>query len=217
MYNSALLDAPSLAILIPSTAGRHPSIFWAMQLKLYQIPFQHKLLMRTDYAVDVNREGLAEMALQLGASHVLWWDDDIWPPNGAVQRMMQHKAPIVSANYVDKKGWSTAAWFNDQDANIVRADTTGTGSLLVDMVGLGFCLMETRILRQVSRPWFVYRPEQSEDAHFFRKVKQELGIPVVLDYQIRCGHENTALRYPEGWKAVFEAEQEVAHVAYRPD
>ena len=217
MYNAALIDSPSIAICIPSTAGRHPSIFWAMQLKLYTIPYKHKVLMRTDYAVDLNREGLAELALAEGVSHILWWDDDIWPPMGAVSRMMAHRAPIVSGNYVDKKGWSIAARFNADDMMVQRAEPQGDGHILVDMVGLGFCLMETRILTQLPKPWFVYKPEQGEDAYFFRQVHDLLQIPVVLDYQIACGHENVALRYPQGWRAVFEPQPEVTQVAYRPD
>lgn len=199
--NPSLLNDVSLVVAIPTTSQRTPSIFWTMMFKLYSMGFPYKIIMRTDYRVDANREGLTDLFLQMpDATHLLWWDDDIWPPTGAVARMLQHHYPMVSGVYLDKQGRSTCADFaNAEGMQINRlVPPTADEMIYADMVGLGFCLMERRVLETVASPRFLYSPERGEDAFFFYQVKQALDVPVLVDGQVACGHEQPVMQMPDG-------------------
>lgn len=193
-------STPHVAICLPTTQHRTPSIYWTMMFKLYRLSHSHTVLMRTDYRVDLNRTGLVELVLnQPHITHILWWDDDIWPPAGAVDMLLRHHYPLVSGVYRDQKGWSVLADFTDDTGTAIErlAPPEPGTAIWADMTGLGFCLMHRDIFTQLPRPWFDYRADRGEDAYLFWQIKQHLGLRVLVDGTVQCGHEAAMIRWPD--------------------
>ncbi len=195
-------DRVSLVVAIPTGHGRRVALHWALGLRLFGLPGEHRFVLRSDYAVDEAREGLARDALAVpGATHILWWDDDIWPPPGAVSLALRHRYPIVSGIYRDRQGRICAGDFYQGRADAFQrplAGPTAGGVAYVDAAGLGFCLMDLRLFRRLQPPWFRYSPEFSEDFRLFWRIKQELGVRVLLDGDIRLGHEASVVTDSDG-------------------
>ncbi len=184
-----------IAVCVPTTHGRTVSLMWAVNTHTVLANVPHVLAVRTDYSVDRNREALAEQALATpGVAHILWMDDDIWPPPNVVPGMLARKYPIVSGVYVDKQNRMCAGMFSGDGSKtplvLNRVPAPAAGQItFVDAVGLGFCLMETNIFRRLKQPWFESASSLSEDFRLFRRCGDELGIRVLLDGNVPLGHE----------------------------
>lgn len=202
MPQSTLVSQPRLVVAMPTTAGRHVSIFWAIHLRKMPLPVGTHVLARTDYSVAVNRNALVRWALAVpDLTHILWWDDDIWPPLDAVPTLFGYGEPIVSGVYRDKQRRSVLANFREtpEGLRIDRVEPPGPGQhVRVDMTGLGFCLMDLRLFRRLDPPWFEYAEDLGEDAYFFRRVNQALGLRPLASGDVACRHEQPALIATDG-------------------
>lgn len=186
------MSAPQIAVCMPTTAGRAVSIYWALHLRLLALPNLSRFLIRSDYRVDSNREGLAESALAIpGITHLLWWDDDIWPARNGLASLLRHRYPVVSGVYRDKQGRSTVMRFANADrTRIDRLEPPKPGTrLYAEATGLGWCLVDVRLLRRLPRPWFRFENTMGEDCYFFRRLIETWRIPVLVDGDAACGHE----------------------------
>ena len=153
------------------------------------------------YMVDLARERLAEVALERGYSHIFYLDDDIVPPAGIIDRLLSWRYPVCTAVYERRVGglaqgmfvdatsltWSSML-FQPEVGQVAMISATGAGCLLVD----------TRVFRRMSRPWFFYSHEGSEDMFFCRKLRDELLMPILCDAAVRCGHEIPGVLQPGG-------------------
>jgi len=183
---------PRIVLCMPTTAHRAGSVDWALHFRLLPLPYLHRVIVRSDYRVDMNREALAEAALAVpGATHLLWWDDDIWPAREGIRALLRHQYPITAGPYRDKQGRpSLMRWHNGRHDRVDRLQPPGPGQhLYADAVGLGWCLMDLRIFRAVPRPWFQFAADLGEDCYFFAKVHDVWRIPVLVDGDAACGHE----------------------------
>lgn len=193
---------PKLAILMPTTATRTVPLWWAIQLRTIPIPMDHVFIMNTGYQIDQSRTTLIEDALaNPDITHVLWWDDDIWPSWDGIQKLVAHGMPIISGVYRTRRGHVCAGVFTGQDHPhewTPMAWPQPKPVSRVDIVGLGFCLMDIRVFRRLSRPFFRYADGVGEDVYLFRKIKDELDLPIWVDNTIQCGHETSSQLMPDG-------------------
>lgn len=177
---------------MPTVNQRHVPLYWALGLRLLPLPGVDRFLVRSDYHVDSNREALAEMALAVpGVTHLLWWDDDIWPPMQGVAALTRWHYPVVSGVYRDRQGRSNLmAWTDATHQRVQRLDPPGPGQVrLADAVGLGWCLVDVRVLRRTPKPWFQYAATFGEDAWFWHQVSRVWRLPILVDGDAACGHD----------------------------
>lgn len=101
------------------------------------------------YAEDVvrARNRIAHIALETrpAITHVLWWDDDIFPDDYAIiERMLATKEHLIGAPYTRKT--SPATW-----THVLLDDRDPEDNVLeVRFVGMGFTLTSRRCLEYVS-------------------------------------------------------------------
>lgn len=186
------MASPRIVVCMPTTASRAVSLYWALHLRFLPLPQVTKILIRSDYRVDANREALAEAALALpGITHLLWWDDDIWPPTGALAALLRWSYPAVAGPYRDKQGRSTVLRFADAAlTRVARLEPPGPAQhLWADAAGLGWCLLDVRLLRRLPRPWFRFEGPIGEDCYFFAQLQRTWHLPVLVDGEAACGHE----------------------------
>jgi len=143
------------------------------------------------------RNDLAREAVKDGATHILWVDSDMRFPKDALSRLLAHDAPIVGANYVQRKRpcKPTAARQSPQTGGrywvyTPPEDAPHAPLEAVESLGLGLCLIETAVFECVSEPWFsmVWNPEKNqhmgEDVYFFRKVKEAIDVDPMIDHAL---------------------------------
>jgi hypothetical protein len=190
--------AVKLAVCIPTTHARMTPIRWAVNFRRLEIPCDHYFVLYSGYTIDKSREHLVEDALKTpGTTHLLFWDDDIWTPPEALRLALRWAYPVVSGLYMSRKGQLCAGFFVEGGSQPLPPLKQGQRAF-VDYAGLGFCLFDIRVFKRLSRPYFCYGEDMSEDVYLFDKIKRELGIPVLVDADIWLGHETPMEVMPDG-------------------
>lgn len=145
------------------------------------------------------REGLAQKALELGCTHLLFIDTDQTFPPSALRRMLSWKEPIVACNVAIKTFPTapTARLFTkgNTKGGLLFTWSDSVGLAPVWRIGTGIMLIDTKVLRKIPEPWFPNRwmeetkTFQGEDWCFCEKAEAYGFHPVVdqaLSWQV--GH-----------------------------
>ena len=153
------------------------------------------MIMTSSSSVAENRENAALQALDAAADYILWLDcDQTFPPDTLV-RLFKHmgKVDVVACNYPRRSsptGPTALIFDNGASRPVYTTAESAEGRIAeqVDAAGLGVCLMPTKLLRMVERPWFVGNRE-GEDTYFFRKLAA-VGIRPFIDHNLswEIGH-----------------------------
>lgn len=148
-----------------------------------------------------------------GVSHILFWDDDVYPPHDALIKLLRHKVPIVSGLYYTRTAPSYPVAYMKEDGRYRHVADDSDGLKEVDGVGCGFLLVAREVFEKLSSPWFQFiqrgdpNDMLSEDL-FFCELAQAAGYPILMDFSVKCGH---AGRY------IFDEQDYVAERFDDPD
>ena len=161
-------------------------------------------------SLPVARDMLINQALQSDCSHIFFLDTDHVfespnDPNVALSQLYQvtNKDPnskngkIVSGLYraKQKQGFNYAAWMGVKDNNVKGyiPIVQWTGNWLeIDVAGLGCCIIDATIFKNIERPWFRWelKDEISEDFYFFELAKRH-GFNIHIFTDVRLSHLGT--------------------------
>lgn len=203
-----------LAICIPTVPDRQRSLQWTQNFVRLQTPVDTALLIHQHYLVDRNREILADQAIAVGATHILWLDDDCIPPENGISRLLAYRYPWCTGVYRDRHGAPALGWFDpDLPDHLWRKPTEmpGPGAHWYHGCGLGFCLTEVTLLERLPRPWFRFlffeNGHRGEDVYFSKIVHDTLQVLVLADGGTRVAQEEIAWHGADGdrvpaWQAV---------------
>lgn len=128
--------------------------------------------------ISDNRERLVMNAVNQGATHVCFIDDDMAFESDTLHVLARRGLPIVGTNYPFRiaQGGFTALHLNQQDR--IVTDESSTGLQEVNYTGFGFCLIDIEVFKAVPQPWFqtYWHPEMmrysTEDQPFAEKCRQ---------------------------------------------
>ena len=199
-----------VAVCTPTVHDRQRSLEWAERYRevCATLPPGWFPVRQKHYLVDRARQVLAERALERGASHILWWDDDCIPPADGYLRLAWRRYPWCTGVYVDRLGHQTLGLFipGATEAGQMAKPTAplGPGECgYFDACGLGFCLMETALLRRLEPPWFRFevRPDGTfagEDFWVSHRLRTELGVRVLGDGDVWVDQEELCVHRPDG-------------------
>jgi hypothetical protein len=145
----------------------------------------------TSADLAANRNGLAERALEWGATHILWADADHMFPDDALIRLLSLNLPVVGCNYPTRVPplLPTALGLDGHPVATTEQLARQGKVEPVAALGLGLCLMRADLLAKLTRPWFAFADAMSEDRRFFRLLA-EAGVPVHVDHKLswEVGH-----------------------------
>ena len=203
------LGQPKVCIATLLGSGRMVSINWARALRELNYPpnTDHYLLAGLPWGPA--RNGCVKYMLEKDFTHLLFWDSDVIPPHDGLIKLLQLRLDIVSGLYYTRfPPLQPVAYFDRQDANgnwvKLSLNPFNPGDvLLVDFVGMGFCLISRRVLESVPIPWFIFEMDvtnphgPSEDFHFCRKARAN-GFSIYLATGIQCQHETRAVSNHKG-------------------
>lgn len=176
-------------------------------------------LARVQYKpLDAARTSLAQYAVDMGFTHVLFLDSDMVVPYDVIPRLMNQNTPIASALYYSRNEPTVphAYRYKTTDAEGMRwyqpigrelsdylkgqpglldPKNTNITSLRadhlvgVDAIGFGCVLIETEALIKIPKPWFLIDDGGGgEDFHFCEQAAQ-VGIQPVVNLALQCDHE----------------------------
>jgi len=147
-------------------------------------------------SIDALRNDLVDMALQVGASHLIMMDTDQIYPVETIPKLLSHKLPVVGCvvnrryppfDPILLRGKMGAYESIDEweEGALVEVDATGTGCIMFNM----------EVFRKMPRPWFKFRKLETgegigEDIGFCHDLK-ESGYRIFVDTSIQCGHLTT--------------------------
>jgi hypothetical protein len=206
---------PKIAICIPFNSNWIPEWVEKMYLPLmyHPIPWCQKIAFLTRVpSISVARNTLIEQALAINADYILFLDSDIVmespsDPNVALSQLYQiinkstnkddkdyKSGRIISGLYRSKQktGFGYAMWLKYQDKGFTPLAKWNGNYLPVDVVGLGFCLMDLKIFKEIPKPWFVWNEPQgiSEDFFFCLKAKEQ-GFDTHVFSDVKLSHLGT--------------------------
>lgn len=144
--------------------------------------------------------------LESGATHLFFLDSDVIVPIGAVERLLQNEAPIVSGLYFQKVPPylpEAYRWTGELYESVGRSLRSGLDGiplvdepmlgprplrLNVDAVGAGCLLIARQGLEKLDEtPFGPTESGRGEDMWFCGQAKAA-GFDIVLDWSILCGH-----------------------------
>jgi GT2 family glycosyltransferase len=154
----------------------------------------------TAFPLDLARNQCVKEALAWDADYILFFDDDVLPPNDGLVKLVMDALPIVSGLYFDRrppytpliarrknrgKPWSLGEkveWDIEFARNYPRNQLVE-----VDATGLGFMLVRREVFEEIAEPWFVIQPNYGEDFSFCWKA-QQAGFKIYVDTNVKCLH-----------------------------
>jgi hypothetical protein len=138
--------------------------------------------------VDRARNAIVTQALQLDATHLFWLDQDVVVPPDAVMRLLAHGEPVAAGIYRRRSEPHEMLAYELEPFRMLELplDTT----VRVPGIHMGCTLVATWVYRRLEGDWYRDSPEQGEDVWFCRRLA-ELGLDVLVDTSVRCGHIGT--------------------------
>lgn len=162
-----------------------------------------------------NRNLMIQMALENDCTHVMFIDDDVYPPPDMLMRLLAHDKDIVGALYVLRNYPHFPIMFDERYPDgrnrfmFLRPEMTGL--VKVTNTGLGCVLIKTDVFRKIGEPWIQLgaydKDHWNDDIHFFNRCT-DAGIEIFVDTDISCGHAISAIiipmKGPDGkWHTVY--------------
>jgi hypothetical protein len=165
--------------------------------------------------LDRARIELVEKALEAGSSHLMFVDQDVVLPKHALPRLLSLNVPVASGLYFHKLSAMPVAFTLGPEGQprarvqdlreLPPLSVIGTAPPSIPCpcgvqgdhvhpvagTGLGCVVIHTGVFRLMvekfgDRRWF-RSSEVGEDVHFAQRCRS-LGIPIVLDGHVACGH-----------------------------
>ena len=200
-------NVPKIAICVPYIGKWEPE--WVDRtygpLKYVPTNWCTKIIFLSKVqSLAVARDILVSQALQLDCDYVFFLDTDMvfeYPtdPNSALNILYRvinkeksnKDGKIVSALYraKQKTGFSYAIWQKASVSGFIPVQQWTGNWLDVDTAGLGCCLIDTTVFKDIERPWFRWelKDEISEDFYFYRLAKKS-GYNLHVYTDVRLSH-----------------------------
>lgn len=203
-----------IAILVPTAETIFPDTMkciWDLHKNIEdwkdgEKPYELEFDFVRGHSVDRGRNLCIHRAKQLGATHILFIDNDTTFQPHFLNYLVEHDEPVV-LGYYDHRNWNPND--NKQRTNLCKlgqkdyleqitpdeikaAYEEGFDLIEVKGGGLGFALIDLKIFDGFLYPYFVFHEYGdgdvlSEDLYFSEQCKR-VGIPIYADTRCYCGH-----------------------------
>ena len=164
-----------------------------------QNKFDVQIYMRASTIVDKARNDLVNMALNDNCDYVFFIDSDMIIPKGAVEALLDMNVDIASGIYFTKgKPYLPVARVKEGDRHFYLEDFEFNDIIKVAGVGMGCCLIKTKIFKDLKFPYFKleWREHEgisyqiAEDLYFCEEAAKK-GYVSYLNTGVMCGHFGT--------------------------
>lgn len=103
-------------------------------------------------AIDVSRNIAVSKALQLRSRYLLFIDSDMVFDPDTLERLLSYRVPVVSVAYRSRgPPYSLVSNVNNAPVDDSVLKDPSKDLIQVDNVGMGFCLIDSRVLKSLAR------------------------------------------------------------------
>lgn len=153
--------------------------------------------------IHEGRNGIANHAQRVGATHIIWVDSDMFFPPHSFYQLINHDLDFVGVNYSTRRSpfKYTAGYLHEEtgayDPVITTPGTTGLEK--VGALGFGLCITSMKLFEKMEKPWFDYKYYPDQDVHmgedylFCKAVSKFTDIYVDHDLSKEVKHVGTHL------------------------
>lgn len=145
------------------------------------LDFEWEVVIKDGPNLPLNREVIAETAIERGCTHLLFIDNDMVFPNDALPTLLRHNKDIIGANY-NMRRLPLQSTVKGQ----------GEGLQKVEAVATGFMLIKTDVFTKIPKPWFHVGQLAGGgiEGHDYRfcRLAQEAGYEVWCDFSVPMKH-----------------------------
>jgi len=212
-WNDIQNDTPNIAIAISYNGNWHPE--WIEKtyshLRYFPVNWCTKINFLCKVpSISVSRDILVNQALEANCDYIFFMDTDHvfempTDPNVALNQLYQcinknkidkdgnvnKDAKIVSGLYRAKQkvGFNNAMWMKVERKGYAPIREWTGNWLEVDVVGLGCCLIDMQVFKDIERPWFKWemKDDISEDFYFFELAKKH-GYNTHIFTDVKLSH-----------------------------
>jgi hypothetical protein len=193
---------PNILIGIP-TRNEHDPIATSLEKLILLRGYRSNLFRVHGLNVDEARNVIVREALKNDYNYLLFIDDDIIPPIDGLCRLIEHLEKdkdlgAVTGDYLLKgEPFHSVHLQLNKDGLVCELNRTNNDDKLVYsnwLIGLGFCLIDLNVFRQMREPWFKCHFKDksgnknvNEDAHFSEMIFEN-GYKILIDKDIKCAH-----------------------------
>ena len=158
------------------------------------------ILIKQGCYLHLNREGIAQHALDKGYEYLFFVDADMCFSALVLERFIQDNKDVVGAHYNCRKFplVSTVKIENEKEELVATSQAFPKELTKVHALGTGCLLIKVEVFKKIKKPWFWYGIHNDpktwcgEDVYFCRMCKRA-GIDVWLDPTVQVNHEGTFL------------------------
>lgn len=156
------------------------------------------MLKGTDYEVlfkegpnqPLNREVIAETAIQKNCSHLLFVDSDMSFGKDALNILLSRDKDIIGVNYHLRSLPPISTVQRGSQKASVQEELNGI--IKCDAVATGFLLIKTSVFGKLAKPWFHVgiHPNGDLEGHDYRfcRIAREAGFDIWCDLNIPIKH-----------------------------
>ena len=184
---------------IPSGEGLVRSQVVDALMSMYRDDHEIVMGSKAFYSVDIARNSMAKRALEHDCDYLFMVDSDTIVPTWALMSLVERGVDVCLGYYPrsDNQSLSSVVALGDDYSKCMPMDEIramkdgGMGITQVRAGGMGCALINTRVFRALSKPWFKYvdhgDTQLGEDYYFCQQCAGS-RIGVYLDLDVRCRH-----------------------------
>jgi GT2 family glycosyltransferase len=181
------------------TLGLMDYRFWLSTVTC-ELSFKHSFFPIVRRLPDLARNELADMAVNMGYTHILFLDDDMaFDQTNIFVQLLSHNVDIVGVKaYTRQAPHYPCVFFkgNEETQFYKEVDFDSVGLREVDAIGASMLLVKTDVFKNMTKPYFEFRDVKiigkgesafGEDILFGKKAK-EAGFKVWCDTDVEIAH-----------------------------
>ena len=135
-----------------------------------------------------NRDLLVKAGQESGATHYMWFDDDMRFPKDSILRLLEHDKEIVCANYRFRTRPKQFVSYT-KGKGYIRTTKKSKGLEKVTSIGFGVLMTKASAWEKIERPWFVIGHNEKTDEYIdegaFCCLKwYQAGVDIWIDHDL---------------------------------
>lgn len=167
-------------------------------------PPEWEVVQSRGLSVATNRNNIVERALEIGAEHILWLDDDLVFKPDVLEKLLKHNVDIVVGLTLGRHPPFDPLWFQGiHESLLIPVDNMSVsrnGLKELHSCTSGGMLTRASIFKKVSRPWWALGTCVAdgfyEDIYFCNVMQNHGGFTVWGDPEAMFGHTTDVEVWP---------------------